>query len=413
MNGPGKNDPKFEGPGKLIGGFASGNLSEREQEALFDAALHDQELFNALMDEQALKDLLDEPGVKAELMQSLQPKVTLLGRIKSFLATPVAWGTMGAVATAAILLVVILPTTRKPDVAPQTAQVRRDELQAKKTIVAPPPAATPANPVVEPVPSSPRRDQPADERREPLAAVKEQEKREQAGGQAQPASPKPVEQPQQQAQAQQERDRQQLPAPPMQSQVPQQLPQMVRQQPVPAAAVGAVGQVLALDYTLLRRAADGSYQTATAVRATDAVRLQVMPSESGYITLYRRSAEGLMTTLANAQPVMRGQVVQVPQQGSLQPSDAAYVLVLSRDAVSSDAAKSAAPGAIGGFRQNAGELKARRSASAAPSAAVLDLSLMDLSLRKAVLPSVSLGRVAASSPESRTVAVEITIRAEN
>jgi hypothetical protein len=409
MNGPGKNDPKFEGPGKLIGGFASGNLSEREKEALFDAAIHDQELFDALMDEQALKDLLDEPGVKAELIESLQPKVTLLGRIKSFLATPVAWGTLGAAATAAILLVVILPTTRKADVASQTAQVRPEETEAKKLVVQPR-AATQPNPRDQQAPSSPRAEQPGNERREPLpVVVREQEKREQAGGQAQPPSPKP----EQQAQAQQERDRQQqLPAPPMQTPATQQLPQVIRQQPVPAASVAAVGQVLAVDYTLLRRVADGSYQTATAVRSTDAVRLQVMPSESGYISLFRRSADGLMTTMAGAQPVTRGQVVQVPQQGSLQPGEAAYVLIFSRDSVSTDASKSAVPGATSGFRQNAGEMRAKRSASVAAPAAPAE-ALLDLSLRKAVLPSVSLGRAAAPSPESRMVAVEITIRAEN
>src|SRR5260221_103073 len=46
---------------QLLGGYASGTLSEAEQKLLFDAAMEDQVLFDALADEEALKVLLADP----------------------------------------------------------------------------------------------------------------------------------------------------------------------------------------------------------------------------------------------------------------------------------------------------------------------------------------------------------------
>ena len=49
---------------KLLGGYATGTLTPEEQQALFAAALEDQELFDALGREQALRDLLRDPAAK-------------------------------------------------------------------------------------------------------------------------------------------------------------------------------------------------------------------------------------------------------------------------------------------------------------------------------------------------------------
>ena len=57
---------------KLLGGYATNTLTNEERQALFDAALHDQTLFNALADEQALKELLDHPQHRQQLLRSLQ-----------------------------------------------------------------------------------------------------------------------------------------------------------------------------------------------------------------------------------------------------------------------------------------------------------------------------------------------------
>jgi hypothetical protein len=61
---------------KLLGGYATGTLTIAEQEALFAAALEDQELFDALMKEEALRDVLQDPVSKSALLAALeQPAV--------------------------------------------------------------------------------------------------------------------------------------------------------------------------------------------------------------------------------------------------------------------------------------------------------------------------------------------------
>ena len=57
---------------KLLGGYATNTLTHEERQALFDAALHDQTLFNTLADEQALKELLENPQHRQQLLRALQ-----------------------------------------------------------------------------------------------------------------------------------------------------------------------------------------------------------------------------------------------------------------------------------------------------------------------------------------------------
>ena len=45
----------------LLGGFATDTLTDRERELLFTASLTNQELFNALADDQALREFLAIP----------------------------------------------------------------------------------------------------------------------------------------------------------------------------------------------------------------------------------------------------------------------------------------------------------------------------------------------------------------
>jgi hypothetical protein len=56
----------------FLGGYASGTLSQEEQRQLFAAALEDQELFNALADEEALKEVLDDPESRGYLQAALE-----------------------------------------------------------------------------------------------------------------------------------------------------------------------------------------------------------------------------------------------------------------------------------------------------------------------------------------------------
>ena len=62
----------------LLGGYATGTLTDDERERLFAAALDDQALFDALAEEQPLKDLLDDPESRGYLLAELddQPAQT-------------------------------------------------------------------------------------------------------------------------------------------------------------------------------------------------------------------------------------------------------------------------------------------------------------------------------------------------
>ncbi|NWF73189.1 MAG: hypothetical protein HXY51_09160 [Nitrospirae bacterium] len=59
---------------KLLGGFAADTLTPEERQALYAAALQDQQLFNALADEQALKEVLSNPDIRLRLLASLAQK---------------------------------------------------------------------------------------------------------------------------------------------------------------------------------------------------------------------------------------------------------------------------------------------------------------------------------------------------
>ncbi len=56
---------------KLLGGYATGTLTKAERSSLFAAALGDQELFNALADEEVLRELLEDPQARAQLIAAL------------------------------------------------------------------------------------------------------------------------------------------------------------------------------------------------------------------------------------------------------------------------------------------------------------------------------------------------------
>lgn len=68
---------------KLLGGFAADTLMPEERIRLYTAAMQDQQLFDVLADEQALKELLADPLVRRRLLQALRqpgnsgPTITL------------------------------------------------------------------------------------------------------------------------------------------------------------------------------------------------------------------------------------------------------------------------------------------------------------------------------------------------
>jgi hypothetical protein len=56
---------------KLLGGYATGTLTDAERELLFQAAAEDQEIFNALIAEEPLREALADPAAKARLLAAL------------------------------------------------------------------------------------------------------------------------------------------------------------------------------------------------------------------------------------------------------------------------------------------------------------------------------------------------------
>ncbi len=57
---------------QILGGYATGTLTEEEKRQLFEAALDDQALFDALADEEGLRALLANPEARQRILDSLQ-----------------------------------------------------------------------------------------------------------------------------------------------------------------------------------------------------------------------------------------------------------------------------------------------------------------------------------------------------
>jgi len=132
---------------KLVGGYATGTLTPEEREALFAAALDDQELFDALAREQALRDLLRDPAAKAHLLAALDEPAP-----RPWYA-PVGWlRPASALAVAAMVLVAVgVVALRRKATSPALSPPLVAELKQ----VEPPHTLTPAaedrNPLSAPV----------------------------------------------------------------------------------------------------------------------------------------------------------------------------------------------------------------------------------------------------------------------
>ena len=151
---------------RLLGGYATNTLTESERKSLFEAALTDQELFNALQDEETLRDLLDDVESRRAIERALKQTASQQPR-RRWLMPGWAWGLAGsAVATAALFFAVLMPRTMHqdklevavskpattavtPDVAVQeksaTADAGRekpDQVVRRKSVASQPPAVS-------------------------------------------------------------------------------------------------------------------------------------------------------------------------------------------------------------------------------------------------------------------------------
>jgi hypothetical protein len=70
-------------PKQLLGGFATDSLDEAERRELLRAALDDQPLFDALVEEEGLRELLEDPAARQELLAALE-EPTAWGRVRAW-----------------------------------------------------------------------------------------------------------------------------------------------------------------------------------------------------------------------------------------------------------------------------------------------------------------------------------------
>jgi hypothetical protein len=129
----------------LMGGYATGSLTEAEEKALFAAALEDQELFEELADQQAIKEVLNEPGARQRLLAALEPP----SHKAAWSQSPWPWAT-GAVAIAIAIGIVI--SQRTPPPPQQIAQVTKAEESAAAPVAPPPPVKQKTAPAPAPQP---------------------------------------------------------------------------------------------------------------------------------------------------------------------------------------------------------------------------------------------------------------------
>jgi len=139
---------------KLLGGYAAGTLTEEERRVLFEAALTDQNLFNELAREQALKELLDDPGARRQLLAALEEKPGFVDRWRTWLGRPVAWVAAGSLVAAAFLVAIVVRRAQPP-LAPEP--VITAKLEAPSLPSAPP---TPLRKAPPEVPSEVAAEQP-------------------------------------------------------------------------------------------------------------------------------------------------------------------------------------------------------------------------------------------------------------
>lgn len=112
------------GAGEMVGGYASGTLTEDEQRVLFEAALRDQEVFDALAEDEALKELLDDPVTRRRLLDATAPVPA--GPTRGWLSSAAAWlrrpahlALAGSLATALLASVVVLELSRQASLTPR------------------------------------------------------------------------------------------------------------------------------------------------------------------------------------------------------------------------------------------------------------------------------------------------------
>jgi hypothetical protein len=113
---------------KLLGGYAANTLTEGERTALFEAALEDQDLFNALQNEDALRELLADPVSREQIRQALEPAAA--DRRRAFWMQPWLIGSAVAAVIATVIVAIGIVTWHRGPV--RQAAVPFDQLSQSR-----------------------------------------------------------------------------------------------------------------------------------------------------------------------------------------------------------------------------------------------------------------------------------------
>jgi hypothetical protein len=127
---------------KLLGGYATNSLTEAERKALFEAALDDQELFDALQQEEALKELLADPASRSQIQRALTQAP--VPRPTAWWSRAWLWGGVAGAVAAAVLIVIAIRPTQQPKY--QVARVAPPAPPTVSAEQAQPAAPAPAQP---------------------------------------------------------------------------------------------------------------------------------------------------------------------------------------------------------------------------------------------------------------------------
>jgi hypothetical protein len=231
---------------KLLGGYSTNALSPDERRMLFAAALEDQELFNALQDEDSLRELLAEPVSRDQVRRALETPHKDARRA-GFWSRRWLLG-VAIPAVAAVVVIVVMNRANAPRLIAPPAQVASSQIS---------PQQPPAPPENEP-------------------AAKEQSRAEalDRGARAMPLLA-----PQAPAPAQFESPRTARAS--LRANAPPPIPDAIRQQFAQGFAGTPFYQGPLVQYSLVRSGPAG-----------DAVRVEVSTGIAGYLALYQVDPAG-------------------------------------------------------------------------------------------------------------------------
>ncbi|MBM3760920.1 MAG: hypothetical protein FJW36_11805 [Acidobacteria bacterium] len=124
----------------LLSAYAAGTLSNEQRDRLFEKALNNQALFDALADEEAMKAALANPQVKQQLLQQLRG----FGQQRPTTPAPNRWLWVG-LAGALVVGVLSVAFWPKPKEVPQIVAMAKPESpqSPRVKLEEPPPAAKP------------------------------------------------------------------------------------------------------------------------------------------------------------------------------------------------------------------------------------------------------------------------------